>query len=286
MLTLPKSLDQPIIVIDKPSDPAIRPSLRWSTPREFITQASSIAVRNSIFVPPLFRPAAGEQTTSNAITPTALGWSLSVMRRMGREIEMFDSLYAACNYYESSQAHPSSDPQLRDMVMFYVEQAMSSARTHNTGRAASWGGGLFEHFDFHVASAILSFRYHVSIVDVLREMEDLGLIPQEASSDIKRTYSSACNVNDWSPSEFVNEAARHLALVESGSHEQFFMAKNHVRPAGTGDEYRAVIALINREIQAESRVFVPSEFERDVLRVQFASSQLDSELTEQRVSHA
>lgn len=276
MLTLPKSLDSTILAIDKPSDPAIKPSMRWTSPREFVSRASILARKNAIFAPPLFRfPKTSpdmELTTHNALTPNALSWSITLMRRMGHEIELFDSIYGACNHYESNGA--CDQPNVKDMVMFHVARCMAIARNCKLDERDTWSNGLFEDFDFHIASAILAFRHHVFIDDVLGT----------ASNASKNAYLAITRRNNWTPSDFVNDAAQRLSLPDSGDYMKLFSAGSEPRLSGVGDEYRALVAIIDREARAEQRIMAPSEFERHALGITLAADQND--MTERKSVYA
>lgn len=278
MLTLPKNLDQPVLAIVKPFDPIVKPSFYWSTPREFIGYAAFLAEKYRIFIPKLFCHTRDEPATDNAIMPTALAWSSGVIRRTGNDAEMFDSLYAVLNHFEFDPAC-DKNPQLPLLAMFYAGQAMHSARHHVDASTGEWGEGLFEHFDFHIASMILSFRYHADIGDVLREA---GI--SDGYSNIA-AFKSVCKDNRWTPADFANEMVRRLDLPEHpDSLKRFPSPDGGLRPSDLGDEYRALIWIINREALAKERVFIPSYFERDLLKIRFDTIRPGGEWFEKKVS--
>lgn len=270
MLTLPKLLDQPIVIVNKPTSPADDPSLHWSTPRAFIEKASEYAADHSIYVPPLFREHITEEhTTDNALTPIAFSWAITVARRMGIEVEMFDSLYSACNHIESP-AGIYTDWRVRDLIEFYVQQGVLLAGNfHHDGD--SWEKGLFENFDFHIASSVLSFRYGISIADVLSKMR-----PGETGA-LAKTYAGLCEPNGWTPSDFCNEARKRFGLS----------TKQHgAINSSANDEYRALIAIMERETIAAQRIFVVSEFERDLLQIRFEGDRVAGEIWRKEVAYA
>lgn len=272
-ITLPKRLDDTILLIDSACKNSGRPAFKWSTTRKFIEQAATAAVRSGIFVPPLFTLAVGEQSTSNAITSNAIGWSTGVLRQIGQEVKIFDSLYMACRWAEQEHQLSAGEAE-RQAIMFHVNQAVNIARFTTFNDTDSWDRGMVKDVDYCIAASILARRFNASIVDVMKQMG------ASSSLDFPRAYAVLTKLNQWEPSDFVNEAIRALALVDIAGD-----VNESRRRSGLSDEYRAVIEIVSEGHAHEGREFLPAEFESRFLNIDFSNDdQRDTD--ERRVTHA
>jgi len=227
-----------------------QPVFSWTTPRKFIVDAAERAINGGIYVPPLFLVTEEQQTTDNAITPQAIAWSINANRMFGVEIALFDSLYSAANMIESNLHLIASTHGLsmNGDIEKHVARAIDIARYHVDDGADYVG--LFDSFDYHLASTIVAMRFNMTIGDFFKRI--FGSVD---SRNLERHCQDvyARSAHDEKPYQVISRMSDGMNF-----------------PAvGILDEYRALVAIVYRECKSRGAVMTPSEFEYKLLNLDF-----------------
>jgi hypothetical protein len=249
-LTLPKTMDAAIFSVEKSHGQ--QPVFSWTTLRKFIVDAAEKAIDGGIYVPPLFLVTDKQQTTDNAITPQAITWSINANRMFGVEVALFDSLYSAANMIESNLHLITSTHGLsvNGDIEKHVARAIDIARYHVDDGADYVG--LFDSFDYHLASTIVVMRFKMTIGDFFK-----GLFGLPEDQDLERYCKDvyARYAHDEKPYQVISRMSDGMNFPS----------------VGILDEYRALVAIVYRECQSRGAIMTPSEFEYKLLNLNFDS---------------
>lgn len=274
-MSSPIQIDATILLLT--STPGLGTALKWSTPREVVGMASEAGALAGIFIPPAF---SATSARSLFAPENAIQWAVGVMRKLGTEIKVFDSLYSA-SYWAIQGSLSCIDPE-REEITCQVQRAMDLSRNTKFSATDKWEKGLVEHFDYNIAAGIFDERYGISIIDAMKALN----APDGMNFPV--AYGIMAKNEGYTPADFCNGVCSQLALVDVLTKGQYFLLKDTARPSGVHDEYAALIAIVNGEAESAGRVFSPVEFERRCLGLEFerASSGDGDEEVSRRADHA